>query len=219
MKRARRTVYLTGNAADDAGASTGMPEKVRHIYAGGAPAPASLKRRNECCRIVHVGTLYQTRTFKPVLDVLEKLGPIDIPFQIQLIGIVASNVVEEIEGSPLKHLVEIVGEVDRTAALDALQRADLLLLIQHRDEISTYTIPSKTYEYLNSGRRILGFLFHNEELAAMLREQGHFVGAGSMRRGRCGKPARVPRDVGARRAGFGAELIALYHRASCQGVG
>lgn len=196
VKRAWRTVYLTRNAAEDAQKSTGNQEAIRHIYAGSGPAepvasgPALLgpgenldvpdlsrasKRRNEYCRIVHVGTLYQTRTFKPVLDVLDNLGNTEIPFRIQLLGIVAPNVVEEIEASPFKDVVEISGVVDRSQALEAMQQADLQLLIQHRDEISTYTIPSKTFEYLNSGRRILGFLFHNEELESMLKEQGHFV--------------------------------------------
>ncbi len=51
--------------------------------------------------------------------------------------------------------------------------ADVLLVIQHCNPISRYTIPSKTYEYLLLDRHILGLTYHNPELDDLLHRHGH----------------------------------------------
>jgi hypothetical protein len=55
-----------------------------------------------------------------------------------------------------------------------MQRSDCLLLIQNTIFFSSETIPSKVYEYLLSGRPILGLVHHNQELREMLAQTGHF---------------------------------------------
>ena len=66
-----------------------------------------------------------------------------------------------------------------------MRKSDVLLLVQNTSDFSTETIPSKTYEYLQSGRPILGLVYRNPELAGMLKGLGHTVAeaadAGSVR--------------------------------------
>ena len=54
-------------------------------------------------------------------------------------------------------------------------KAKVLLLIQNAEDFSAETIPSKTYEYLNTGRPILGLVHKNPELQKMLEAQGHLA--------------------------------------------
>ena len=53
-----------------------------------------------------------------------------------------------------------------------MRRADALLLIQNTEDFSVETIPSKTYEYLHSGRPVLGLVHRNPELAGILAGAG-----------------------------------------------
>ena len=74
----------------------------------------------------------------------------------------------------LSSLVADHGVVSRKEALAAMQKTDCLLLIQDTIFFSSETIPSKVYEYLLSGRPILGLVHHNDELHAMLLKSGNF---------------------------------------------
>ena len=57
--------------------------------------------------------------------------------------------------------------------LDLMAGCDLLLVIQNRDRVSEETIPSKTYEYLASGRAVLALVHRNPELAGLVRAAGN----------------------------------------------
>jgi len=48
-----------------------------------------------------------------------------------------------------------------------------LLLIQNSDNRSIVTIPFKTYDYLHSGKLILGLIYKNDELRDILIKHGH----------------------------------------------
>ena len=56
-----------------------------------------------------------------------------------------------------------------------MQQVDCLLLIQNTIYFSCETIPSKVYEYLLTGRPILGLLHNNQELESMLLERGYYT--------------------------------------------
>ena len=56
-----------------------------------------------------------------------------------------------------------------------MQQTDCLLVIQNIIYFSCETIPSKVYEYLLTGRPIIGLVYNNEELEKMLTEHGHFA--------------------------------------------
>lgn len=73
----------------------------------------------------------------------------------------------------LTDLVIRHGTVSRQKALTAMQQTDCLLVIQNIIYFSCETIPSKVYEYLLTGRPIIGLVYNNEELGNMLTEHGH----------------------------------------------
>jgi glycosyltransferase involved in cell wall biosynthesis len=74
-----------------------------------------------------------------------------------------------------QEMIHSHGKVQRREAVNAMQKADLLLLIQNTDDVSFETIPSKVYEYMHTGRPILALVYRNPELQAMLEEMGHIV--------------------------------------------
>ena len=80
-----------------------------------------------------------------------------------------------VEAFPFPGTVAIQGRVARRQALEIMSQADVLLLIQNADSLSSETIPSKVYEYLLIGRPILGLLSGNSELEAMLQKHRHVV--------------------------------------------
>ncbi|MBD3831563.1 MAG: hypothetical protein IE890_13915, partial [Arcobacter sp.] len=66
------------------------------------------------------------------------------------------------------------GSIDRSQAKEIMYNADVLLLIQDASEVSIETIPSKTFEYLMSGKLIFGLTYKNNELNNILNEYGHY---------------------------------------------
>ena len=87
-----------------------------------------------------------------------------------------------------------------------------MLLIQNTTYFSTETIPSKVYEYLLSGRPILGLVHDNRELTAMLADRGHRVARADDPRPVCDQLAALLRAhaagaPGARAATAGPVLL------------
>jgi glycosyltransferase involved in cell wall biosynthesis len=111
-------------------------------------------------RIVYTGRLALSRTdqsLAPLLAALETLvaGDPDIArdIEVHLIGPLSPHERDEIERSRASDLVRIAGPRPRREALQAQLDADVLLLVTGSDAgVST----SKAYEYLATGRPILG---------------------------------------------------------------
>lgn len=65
------------------------------------------------------------------------------------------------------------GKSGRQRVLEAMFISDILLLIHGEDIICDEYIPSKLYEYLLTGRPIIGLAKKNSELDIILRQNGH----------------------------------------------
>jgi hypothetical protein len=133
------------------------------------------------CHFAHFGSLAGTRNlqvFFQALDLLLQGNPaLRSRIRIDLYGSFDPLSTAAMHQYGLESLVTHFGMVARGKALDTMQRADCLLLIQNVTFFSTETIPSKVYEYLLSGRPILGLVYQNSELTGMLAAQSHFVAA------------------------------------------
>jgi O-antigen ligase len=153
------------------------------IYPGSVPSffQCGLYAKGERCRFAHFGSLADTRNlvvfFQALQQVLADDETLHKQVQVDVYGSFDEDSDREMKRLQLEHLVVRHGPVDRKDALIAMQQIDCLLLIQNIIYFSCETIPSKVYEYLLSGRPIIGLLYHNEELETMLVENDHYVAA------------------------------------------
>ena len=133
--------------------------------------------KGERCRFAHFGSLAGSRNLSIFFQALEQT----VSRRPELRGLVRVEVYGsfdslsrwEMKRLRLYDLVAVHGPVPRQEAIAKMQQSDCLLLIQNTIYFSCETIPSKVYEYLLADRPILGLLHHNQELEAMLAENGH----------------------------------------------
>jgi hypothetical protein len=180
LRTAAASVFLTKKAAENAARRNPGARNITCIYAGAVP-PGTLQcgDRGTTLRIAHFGSLGGSRNLDSFLDALLMLFREDASLAealtLDLYGNNSREVSRRMEQFPLKGILAAKGKVKRQKALEAMCRADLLLLIQNTDDVSFETIPSKVYEYLHTGRPILALVYRNQELQSMLEERGHIV--------------------------------------------
>lgn len=170
-------VYVTRTARDRAVARTGGRRPCVAIYPG---ADLSLPPRagdSATLLLAHVGTLDKTRNPRTLLEALRRLAErrpeVRDDLRLALVGAAGKGVKQMAASFPYPEMVERVDKVPRAEAMAVMARADVLVVIQHATSVSEETIPSKTYEYLASGRPVLGLVYRNAELAEMLAQGGH----------------------------------------------
>ncbi len=151
------------------------------IYPGAEPSwftKQAYSKGPRCC-FAHFGSLAGTRNlsvfFQAIEQVLSANSEYRSQIRVDLYGSCDSLSQREMQRLRLQDVVHVHGTVNRSHALTAMQQADCLLLVQNIIYFSCETIPSKVYEYLLTGRPILGLLHRNQELAAMLTANGHSV--------------------------------------------
>lgn len=175
---ADKTVYVTKAAAAFA-ASQFQSSKVFCVYPGAkdfAIIPGQRKgNSNGKLRMIHLGSLYATRNFRPIIAAIDSLiesGKITASgVELINLGHVAKEISDEIL---LKPYVKILPPVAREEALRIAADCDVTLLIQNSDERSKVTIPYKTYDYLNLGNGLLAIL-NSDELTELLARCGHIA--------------------------------------------
>lgn len=179
FRSARRFVFLTRAARDNAERRTGMAGRGAVILPGSNPAffPAPFWRRGPVFRLTHFGTLSTTRNLVTLLlglyFLLEQYPPWRELLRIELYGSCDGYSSMMARDLGLSSLVHFKGPRPRRVAHAAMAASDCLLLVQDTVFFSSETIPSKVYEYLLTGRPILGLIHGNEELAALLLARGH----------------------------------------------
>ncbi|MCI5143473.1 MAG: glycosyltransferase, partial [Candidatus Electrothrix sp. ATG1] len=135
------------------------------------------------CHFAHFGSLAGTRNlvtfFQALHQVLsqnkKKHKELRKKIQVDVYGSFDERSEREMKRLKLSDLVVRHGTVSRQKALQAMQQTDCLLVIQNIIYFSCETIPSKVYEYLLTGRPIIGLVHNNEELDSMLTEHGHLA--------------------------------------------
>ena len=177
--RADAVVFVTDGARRGASGRTGLGEKGWVIYPGAVPAsgPPVERRRGSSCRFAHFGSLGGSRNAAVFLTALELLFR-DRPdliksVRLDLYGNCDRLSLSRLESFPYPDVVNAAGLLSRSESLSTMRQCDVLLLIQNTSDFSSETIPSKTYEYLQAGRPVLGLVHNNAELSGMLRAQGH----------------------------------------------
>lgn len=184
-RNADKVIFLTKAARDSAERRNGYGYRLVTIYPGAdenlfSGMSAGKYRINyDEIIISHFGTLGGTRDLQFFLQGLSLFlneHPIFInKIKVKIYGSIGKKEREQIQCFQYKGIVEYLGKVSREEALTRMIESDILLLIQNRSEVSIETIPSKTYEYLHSGRLILALVYRNLELKEMLEKSGHVV--------------------------------------------
>ncbi len=227
-------ILLARGALENMAARTGLAGCGRVIYPGADPAlfPEGNYLPGQQCRFAHFGTLAGSRNLVVFIRALRRLldsGRLDSGrIGVDVYGSLDAESKKVIAETGLTALVVDHGPLPRKEALRAMQRTDCLLLIQNTIFFSSETIPSKVYEYLLSGRPILGLVHHNQELREMLAQAGHVpvraddidevaeavarivasFGAGTFSSPPCASPWTVERAVG--------ELVAIAEAARAE---
>jgi len=189
--RATRVIFLTEEARRRAVARTALGNRGRCVYPGAQPPPERSQHRGTGAhlRFAHVGSLGGSRNPAVLLEavrrILDATPELVEKIRLDFYGSADANSKRLLRDFPRESVVTFHGRVSRSASLAAMRDSDVLVLIQNVADYSAETIPSKVYEYLASGRPILGLVHRNAELAGMLTGLGHTVAeaadAGSVR--------------------------------------
>jgi hypothetical protein len=177
---ASRVIFLTEKARQQSAARTALAERGVVIYPGARePSCRGVYKRSATFNFVHVGSLGGSRNLCGLMDafllLFQEHKELQGVVRVYLYGSLEKEILEQLQAFPYKEVFLIKGKVSRQQALAEMFSADLLLLIQNLDPISSETIPSKVYEYLHSGRPILGLVYDNDELSTLLVDLGHLA--------------------------------------------
>jgi hypothetical protein len=182
LQRASAVVFLCEGAKERAVERTGIdPSKARVIYPGASSAldPRVRYSRGQFCRFAHFGSLGGSRNVESFLEALQivfsKNPDLVKTVRFDLYGTMDTLSRNLIADFKYPEVITDYGKIPRRDALCAMQRSDVLVLIQNRDDLSYETIPSKVYEYFQMKRPVLGLVYRNSHLKRMLEDNGHFA--------------------------------------------
>lgn len=122
--------------------------------------------------LTHVGSLYASRNPLGVWRAIRRLRDASaVPrLRIRLVGMVDPTVREVLRDLSLDDITEVVSYVPHEEAVAYMQRAGLLLLSIEDFPASAGMLTGKIYEYLATGRPILGVGDPDGDAAALLRK-------------------------------------------------
>lgn len=183
LRKASAVVFLCEGARERAVERNGIdPAKAHVIYPGASPSPDVTQvayAKGEFCRFAHFGSLGGSRNLETFLEALQivfsKNPDLIKTVRFDLYGTMDGLSRNQIAGFNYPDVITDYGKIPRSDALFAMQRSDVLVLIQNRDDLSYETIPSKIYEYFQIGRPVLGLVYRNSNLKKMLVDRGHFA--------------------------------------------
>ena len=120
--------------------------------------------------ISHVGSLYPERNPKFLWDVLEELfdGSLFSDLQINFIGNTSEKIKKELSKRKFKKSMKFYDYVDYNKATELMCSSQVLLMVEVNDEQSSYAIPGKLFDYLNSKRPIISIGPAGSEVAHIL---------------------------------------------------
>lgn len=138
------------------------------------PAPV-----DEAFSLVHVGSLSPTRNAPGLWQVLKVLCDEDpdfaAKFKLRFVGPVDHTIAESVEAAGLGAHLERTGRVTHEAAMHEMQRARVLLLLVNDTPNLLGILPGKLFEYVSTGRPILGVAPVEGDVSKVLDQAPHAV--------------------------------------------
>lgn len=110
--------------------------------------------------LAHIGSFLSDRNPKILWEVLQELNHELEGFkqnlQLKLIGKVSQEIINSISEFHLDKFINILGYVSHVEAIEHQRKSQILLLIEIDSEETKGIIPGKLFEYMVSGRPIIG---------------------------------------------------------------
>ena len=135
--------------------------------------------------IVYTGTIYPgKRDPSPLFKAVRQLFELGIlrkgEIQMRFFGDNLANLNQIVEQYDVKDFVDVCGHVDRQTALLAQRNADLLLLLEWGDPTARGVLTGKVFEYMASGKPIIGVGIQKDNAAgALIEETGTGLSCGN----------------------------------------
>lgn len=124
--------------------------------------------------IAHIGSMLTKRNPRNLWKVLGELVQENPEFkeslQLNFVGVVGQDILDSLKEFGLNEYVTIIGYVPHEEAVLYQQKSQILLLVEIDSEETKGIIPGKFFEYVRSGRPILGIGPENWEVAEMITE-------------------------------------------------
>jgi len=124
--------------------------------------------------ITHIGRLLPERNPKILWNALKELCIINKNFKnnlkINFIGNVSENLINEMKTKDLENSVVYHNYIKYNDTIPYLIKSQILLLIESDDNESSYAIPAKIFEYINSGRPIIAIGPKDSEIKQIIDE-------------------------------------------------
>src|SRR5690606_26387131 len=115
---------------------------------------------DEAFSLVHIGSLSPTRNATELWAALKKIRDEDpafaAKFKLRFVGPVDHTIAESVEKAGLGAHLERTGRVTHEEAMREMQRARVLLLLVNDTPNLLGILPGKLFEYVSTGRPILG---------------------------------------------------------------
>lgn len=136
-------------------------DKFHIIYNGFDPddIPAISPEKNSKFTVTYTGTLYTIQDpsllFEAVFELVSNnmIDPEKIKFKF--IGRIADEIVEKINQSPLKSVIDLPGYMPHKKAIHELAKTDATLLLGVNSKEKNVNVPGKTFEYIGLGKPII----------------------------------------------------------------
>jgi glycosyltransferase involved in cell wall biosynthesis len=142
------------------------------------PQPAPLAPVHSALTVLHAGEIYAGRNPGPFFDALKAVeqtrSVAQVPVKVRLVGRFTEDRFDPrpaFKQRGMEHLVEVGGQVPYAAALEAMRRAHILLLIDTPGK--KFGIPAKLFEYLGAARPILALCEPDSDVAWALKASGN----------------------------------------------
>ena len=120
--------------------------------------------------ISHIGSLYPERNPKFLWDSIEELfeGSFKKDLQINFIGNTSEKIKKELSRRKFHNHIRFYDYVNYNRALELMCSSQAFLMIEVNDEESSYAIPGKLFDYLNSKRPIISIGPNISEVSEIL---------------------------------------------------
>jgi len=117
----------------------------------------------------HIGQLYGDHSALPILLALNRIRENTGMVEFRFVGRITTEDRQLINRMNLHRLTRIINYCSHEEALSYAQESDYLVLIQ-RGANWSHSIPGKTFEYINLGKKILAVVPENGDCAEIIRK-------------------------------------------------